>query len=144
MNAIRAIGRAALAACALALLVPATAVAEEANPQEVLTKYTVKLEELKARDKRQVAVQEIGTLRAWLSEAQSYVAQEREDELATALARVRVQTRLVEALLAKDDAEQSATRAHEKADQMEREVLQVRNEAFELEQKKSELERKGL
>ena len=46
MNAIRAIGRAALAACALALLVPATAVAEEANPQEVLTKYTVKLEEL--------------------------------------------------------------------------------------------------
>ena len=128
----------------LLALAPASPATATENPQETLRRYTIKLEELKARDKGELIIQEIGTLRAWLNEAQSYLGQDKEDELELALARVRVQTRLMEVLLAKSEAEAQAKEAHQKADEREREVLETRNEAFELEQKQADLAKQGL
>jgi hypothetical protein len=112
--------------------------------QEQIAQLTVKAEELQARDAKKVVIQEIGLLRAWLAEAQAYLVEDEEDELKQAMDRATAQARLIGALLDQVEAEDAARKAHEKADAREKQVLQTRNEAFELERKKSALEKEGL
>lgn len=112
--------------------------------QEQIAQLTVKAEELQARDAKKVVTQEIGLLRAWLAEAQAYLVEDEEDELKQAMDRATAQARLIGALLDQVEAEDAARKAHEKADAREKQVLETRNEAFELERKKSALEKEGL
>jgi hypothetical protein len=114
-----------------------------AGPQDTITAYTVKAQEFEARDEARIATHEVGTLRAWLGEAQAYLAQDNEALLEQALDRIESQARLIEALIARAAAEDAATKAHAQADAREKEAALMRNAAFELEQKLAELEKQG-
>ena len=86
---------------------------------------------------------ELGTLREWIGEARAYLRADDEDLVKRTLERVRVQARLVDALLHRATAEAAARTAHESADAKENEAASLRNEAQALEQKLAELEQKA-
>lgn len=111
-------------------------------PQDVITEHTVKARDFETRERAQVVNHEVGTLRAWLGEAQAYLAQDEEELLARALARMKAQTMLIEALLARAEAEEKARTAHAEADTREKEAGKMRNAAFAVEQELAELERR--
>lgn len=135
--------KARLGAAVLALFLAAPALAGP-SAQDRITRFTVRAQELDAADTEKQFTQELGTLRAWIGEAQAYLAQEEEELLDRALDRAAVQIRLIEALLDRAKAEAAARAAHEKADALERELAGTHEKAIELEKRKAALEEAGL
>ena len=111
-----------------------------ANPASLIARYSAEARAVEARDTNRVATSEIGVLREWLGEAQAYLRAEEEDDLKRTLRRVRVQARLIHALLDRAEAEESARAAHGRADGLEREAASTRKAAFELERTLAEME----
>jgi len=112
--------------------------------QEKINQLTVKTQEFRDHALKGLVTREVGTLQAWLGEAQAYLAQEEEDLLKLAINRAELQVRLIEAMLARGGAEAAAKKAHEQTDAREKEVLKLRNEAFKLEERQAALEKQGL
>lgn len=116
--------------------------AQAAPPQEVITHYTLAAGQLEHRDTQRSAVSELGTLRAWLGEAQVYLKQDDEKQLAFSLKRIQAQVKLIEALLDRKDAERAAKEAAEAVIQKEQEASAMTEEAFRFEKELVSLEKK--
>ena len=127
-------------ALVLGFAVPALA---SGKARKKIEEYTIAAQRLETGDAGKVATGEIGTLRAWLNEANAYLAQDDDELLDQALDRVTVQVALIEAMLARHKAEEAANAVHEQADAQEKEMLKARNRAAELERRQAELEKKG-
>ncbi len=121
---------------AFALALPAFA----AKKQEFINQYTVKAEELSAKDTGKVVTAEIGLLKAFLAEAQNYLAQDEDEDLDLAMTRVKAAAELVEAELARFDVEDQATKAQGRADAKEAEVAKVNEEIKQLETERAAIE----
>jgi hypothetical protein len=133
-----------LGAALAALLLAGTASAADEGAQEKIRRFTVKAQQLEAADDQKRFVEEVGTLRAWLNEAQAFAAQDEAESTNRALERVAVQVRLLEALLDRAHAEDAARQAHERADAVEKDLAEARDKAADLERRQSELEKAGL
>ncbi|MCA9540833.1 MAG: hypothetical protein KC620_18160 [Myxococcales bacterium] len=122
------------------LLVALALPARAEKPAAELTRYEQEVTAYEARDEARQATHEIGTLRAWLGEARAYQNQEAQKPLARTLERIRVQARLIDALLLRAAAEGEARKLSAEADAKERAATDARNAAFELEQRLASLE----
>ncbi len=127
--------------CALLLASwAAPAMAKDKDPRAELARYNAVVVDLEKRDGDRRLSSEIGVLRGLLGEVQAYLNQEEEDLVKRGLDRIRVQTRLIDALLARDAAEKAARLAHDQADAREVEAAALRNKAHEREQELAGLE----
>ncbi|MBU0553498.1 hypothetical protein KKF91_15960 [Myxococcota bacterium] len=118
------------------------ATAAPLSPREIIEGYTAQATQLELRDARREVVSEMGTLRAWLGEAQVYLKQEDDKQLAFTIRRVQAQAGLIQALLDRKDAERAAKEAAEAVIQREQEASAMAEEAFRFEKELVELERK--
>ncbi len=120
------------------LLLAGAAQAAQPAAQEKLRQYTVLAQKLEAADEGKRFVEDVGTLRAWLSEAQAFLAQEEDEAASRALSRIAVQSRLIEALLERAKAEDAARQAHERADVVEKDLADARAKAADLERRNAD------
>ena len=118
----------------------APASAKDTNPKAELARYSEVVVDLEKRDGDRRLSGDLGTLRTLLGEVQAYLNQEEDELVARGLDRIRVQTRMIDALLARDAAEKAARLAHEQADAREVEAASLRNRAHEREQEPINLE----
>ncbi len=130
----------------LALLLVALGATAHAKPADkgLVDKYAQVVEELAQRNKELgAATLELGTLREWLGEARAYLRNDDEDSLKRTMERVRVQARLIDALIGRAQAEALAREAHAAADAAENEAGRLNNDAHTLEEELRQLEAKA-
>lgn len=114
-----------------------------ASKRETINQFTVKAEEFAARDAGKIVTAEIGMLKAFLAEAQNYLAQEEEEDLALALDRVKAVAELIDAELARADIEDQATKAQGRAEAKEAELAKVNEEIKALQKDREAVEAGG-
>jgi len=139
MPALSRMSRGALAAVVLCISLPAFG----ASKQETINQFTVKAEEFTARDTTKAVTAEIGLLKAFLAEAQNYLAQDEPDDLDLALTRVRTAAELIDAELGRVEAETVATAAEARALAKEAELGKLNTEIKALEKERSAIEAGG-
>lgn len=110
--------------------------------QAAIQSHTITLQQLGERDERRVATSEIGMARGWLGEAQSYIDNRRKrDQLGWALARLDAVMPLIEALLARAEAEEVALAAVTRAEAKEAEVQARQAEVEQLRRRRAVIEK---
>ncbi|MCK6571471.1 hypothetical protein L6V77_10310 [Myxococcota bacterium] len=139
MPALSRMSRGALAAVVLCISLPAFG----ASKQETINQFTVKAEEFTARDTTKAVTAEIGLLKAFLAEAQNYLAQDEPEDLDLALARVRTAADLIDAELGRVEAETVATAAEARALAKEAELGKLNTEIKALEKERAAIEAGG-
>ncbi len=139
MPALSRMSRGALAAVVLCISLPAFG----ASKQETINQFTVKAEEFTARDTTKAVTAEIGLLKAFLAEAQNYLAQDEPDDLDLALTRVRTAAELIDAELGRVEAETVATAAEARALAKEAELGKLNTEIKALEKERAAIEAGG-
>jgi hypothetical protein len=139
MPALSRMSRGAIAAAVLCISLPAFG----ASKQETINQFTVKAEEFTARDSTKAVTAEIGLLKAFLAEAQNYLAQDEPEDLDLALSRVRTAAELIDAELARVEAETVATAAEAKALAKEADLGKLNTEIKALEKERAALEAGG-
>ncbi len=127
----------------VALLLGLATPAAAQDYQRRIDEYSAAAEGLAKADAKGHVTLELGTLREWIGEARAYLRDEEEEAVVQTLDRVRVQARLVDALLRRARSEAQARAAHEAADSKENEGAKLRNQAQALEQKLAVLEGKA-
>ncbi|MEZ4474929.1 MAG: hypothetical protein R3F60_29890 [bacterium] len=121
------IGPALLLACVFAGM-PAAA-----SPREELGQYTLRAAELEKLVEGEAIGEEVGTLRAWVAEAQARLDAGDPDALARSLDRVRAQAALVEVLIERRKADMAERTARAAAEAEERTAQEARRRAEERE-----------
>jgi hypothetical protein len=91
----------ALGPMSFVLLLGVSGARAEGTNQETINQFTVQIQAIEARDSDKRVTTEIGLAKAWLGEAQAQLTQDREEELARTVKRVRVSIALMEAKLKK-------------------------------------------
>ena len=130
------------------ILLSFSAVSAWAQPQEggvrsrrgELAVFIRKVQALEAADPEGRLADEIATLRDWVLEAQRNL--EDDEALAATMARVQAQVGLVEALLARSEAEANVRTVRAAASTAEREAIELRRQLAEAEQARAVLEQK--
>ncbi|MCA9601682.1 MAG: hypothetical protein R3A78_16175 [Polyangiales bacterium] len=107
----RAVG---LCAAALLWIGAGTALAEDTT-QETINAFTVDIQSIESSDAEKVTTTELGLAKAWLGEAQAQLTQDREEELARTVKRIRASIAMMKAKLAKGVAVHKADAARKKA-----------------------------
>ncbi len=103
--------------------------------QDQITQYTVILADLKKSDTESVATPDIAKLQSWLTQAQTKLAADDEDDVEIIVRRFKPQVRLVRAIL---ERKTSA----DKLQKMRGDDLSFREEARQLESRTKELEKR--
>ena len=130
--------RGRLGAALLASLLAASVAA--ASPREEIGQYTLRAAELEKLVEGDAIADEVGTLRAWIAEAQGLLDAGEADAVARSLDRVRAQAALVEALVDRRRADVAERAARNEADGAERDVQAIRRKAEERERMLRQLE----
>jgi len=114
-----------------------------AGPKKDIEAHMVRAEQFAARDRAKVATQEIGLMRAWLTEARAYFEQEDEDEVGMALARARAAAQCIDATLQRAEAEALAVEAEARAVTAEKRVAEQVAATREVERERQTVEQGG-
>lgn len=133
------LGCGAAAAAVLCLASPALA----ERKQERINQYTVKAEEFSTRDTHKVVTAEIGLLKAFLAEAQQYLAQDEEEDLDLALDRIKAVAELIDSEIARADVEDQAMKAQARAEAKEAELKKLEDEIARLTRERETIEAGG-
>jgi len=131
-----------VAALALGALLSANGVAW-AGPKKDIEALMVRAEQFAARDGAKVATQEIGLMRAWLTEARAFFEQEDEDEVGMALARARAAAQCIDATLQRAEAEALAVEAEGRAVAAEKRVAEQTAATRDVERERQAVEQGG-
>ena len=116
----------------LLVLISADAVADEGEDR--LAHFRGRLQTLTAQNTRDAATDELGTLQAWLDDAERALRQNKTATADRTLDRISAQARLIEALLGRAEAVEQARQAAQHAEVSHREALRLRQAAWLIEQ----------
>jgi hypothetical protein len=112
-----------------------------AGPKKDIEDLMVRAEEYSAKDSTKAVTQEVGLLRAWLTEARAFYEQEDEDEVKIALARARAAAQCIDATLQRADAEAAARQAETRAEAKEKQVAEQIAATRQLEREREAIEK---
>lgn len=116
--------------------------AHAAKPKALIAAYQVKAAQFAEQDLKREFTPEVGAMQGWLGEAKAFMASDDGKRLRMTLARVRVQSRLIEALLDRTTAKSAAEAARAEASAAEQAADAAEKAATDVEQALAELERK--
>lgn len=128
-----------IAALAAAFAGPAAA----QSPAELIAEYEAKARALTEHEAGSRVAEELGTLRAWLTEARKFMEDDEPRLLQQRLELARAQIRLIEASIERARIEAAVRQTRREAEAREKAAADARNEAFRLEQRLIELEQKA-
>lgn len=135
--------RALLMAAVLVGFAPAMAADGAQSPADLIKQYEAEARALTEQGGSARVVEQIGTLRAWLGEARAYLASDEPERLQRRLELSRAQIRLIRANLERAQVEAAVRSTRDQAEATEKVATDLRNEAFRLEQRLTELEQKA-
>ena len=127
----------------LAVMLLASPAFAKKDSRALIDEYQAIAEDFARHDAQEAVALELGSLREWLGEARAYFKQDEESALRRTLDLVRVQARLIDALLRRAVASTAARQAHEQADAKESERERLGNEARTLQEELAALEKQA-
>jgi hypothetical protein len=123
------------------LLLPASGFA--ATLQERIDSYQVLLQRDQQLPGASALSEELGLMRSWLTEAQSYAARDKKQAAERALERVQAQSELIDALVGRNQALADVTKAQARVQALQRQVQDTRNDIARLDQRRQALEKEA-